>query len=194
MNTIPIAITPSDFDWPGGANIKTRSGLYIDLLNPQQDHLLLKDIAHALSHICRFGGHLPRHYSVAEHSIYVANQLWRTTGDHQFALAGLLHDATEAYLGDMVRPLKQAMPEYRNAEAIMAEAIEQRFMLTIGLDHPCVKVVDNELLAWEMAIFRDTEGLPGQNPLHVCSEFHRVFQMHANDDQRKVAWQGIWSV
>jgi hypothetical protein len=79
-----------------------------DLLDPQPSMIRIEDIAHALSMMCRFGGHLSQHYSVAQHSILVSRIV-----PQQFALEGLLHDAEEAYTGDMVSPLKRHNPVFR---------------------------------------------------------------------------------
>jgi hypothetical protein len=73
------------------------------------DSIAIEDIAHALSHICRFGGHCERHYSVAEHSLYVADILKSRGMPATGQLAGLLHDAHEAYCGDVPTPIKAAL-------------------------------------------------------------------------------------
>jgi len=73
----------------------------------------LHDIAHALSMTCRYGGMTKYHYSVAQHSCYIAEQVFRETRDPSLALDGLMHDAEEAYMGDMKTPLKNMMPEFR---------------------------------------------------------------------------------
>ena len=87
-------------------NLETYSGVVFDVLTPAGE-VRIDDIAHGLAHICRFGGQCERHYSVAEHSVLVHNLISRYYGCGPEAFAGLLHDAEEAYLGDMVRPLKQ---------------------------------------------------------------------------------------
>jgi hypothetical protein len=98
------------------------------------------DIAHALSLLCRYGGHVSRFYSVAEHCVLMS---YAVAPEH--ALWALLHDATEAYMGDMIRPLKAAMPAYQAAEDRLMVVICDRF----GLDHTCpveVKEADNRIL------------------------------------------------
>lgn len=84
--------------------ILTYTGRAFDLAAPRADLISTVDIAHSLSMICRFGGHPRRHYSVAQHSLLVAGIV---PPEHQ--LIALLHDATEAYVGDMVRPIKLMM-------------------------------------------------------------------------------------
>lgn len=84
--------------------ILTRSGRKFDLARPTADMVDPADIAHSLSMQCRFNGHTSRYYSVAQHSYLVADLV-----PAEDQLAGLLHDATEAYVGDLVRPLKEGM-------------------------------------------------------------------------------------
>ncbi len=105
------------------------------------------DIAHALSNICRFGGHCNQFYSVAQHSCHVSDVLG-AGGYPQWAFVGLMHDATEAYMGDMVRPLKYSLPEYQNAETALWHIIALAFDLPFVMPKQ-VKAVDNLLLMTE---------------------------------------------
>ncbi len=95
-------------------------------LDPLPEDIFIEDIAHALSLITRFGGHIPEPYSVAQHSLIVASY---SGPDTVLALCGLMHDAPEAYLGDMVAPLKRGMPEFRAAESRVWSAIAKRYDL-----------------------------------------------------------------
>lgn len=133
--------------------ILTRSGLKFDLARPTADMVDAADIAHSLSMQCRFNGHTNRYYSVAQHCYLVADLV---PAEHQ--LAALLHDATEAYVGDMVRPLKEGMRNYSNqmgVECLYEEterkvwiAICQRFNLDPALP-ASVKHADLAALATE---------------------------------------------
>ncbi|MEH6564614.1 MAG: phosphohydrolase [Halopseudomonas sp.] len=123
--------------------ILTHTGIKFDLLEPTADMIHPRDIAHALSQLCRFNGHTHKHYSVAEHSIRVAQIV-----PVQYQLVALLHDATEAYVGDMVRPLKQVMPEFRTVEKRIWQAICERFDLPEILP-TSVHAADMTLLATE---------------------------------------------
>jgi len=87
----------------------------------------LDDIAHALSLMCRFGGMTDFHYSVAQHSCYMAEEIWRETHDPVQALDGLMHDAEEYVMGDMKTPLKNMMPEFRAMSAKVDRAIRREF-------------------------------------------------------------------
>lgn len=104
--------------------ILTHSGRQFDLVNPTAAMISPNDIAHALANLCRFNGHTRNHYSVAQHSLLVSSLV---PAQHQ--LVALLHDATEAYIGDMTRPLKALMPQYRATEETIWQAICARFNL-----------------------------------------------------------------
>ncbi len=104
--------------------MQTYTGRAFYPLNPEPDNIDPEDIAHALSMLCRYGGHTRRFYSVAEHCVLMSHAV-----PLEHALWALLHDATEAYMSDLIAPLKAWMPEYRAAEARLMEAICERFRL-----------------------------------------------------------------
>lgn len=103
----------------------------------------IEEIAHALSNLCRFGGHCLEFYSVAQHSFLVSCHC-----PPHWGLEGLLHDAPEAYLGDAIRPLKRALPAYREIEARVWSSIAVRFGLGAKVS-ASVKEVDNRVLMTE---------------------------------------------
>lgn len=113
-------------------SIRTFTGKYVNPLNPDPDTICIEDIAHALSQICRFGGHLPYFYSVADHSLAVSYCL-----PDEHALAGLLHDASEAYLCDIPSPVKKQIPGYAEAEDRLMKVIAEKF----GFPWPVPEVV-----------------------------------------------------
>ena len=124
----------------------TYSGKQFWPLDPQPQDVCVRDIAHHLSLVCRFGGAVRTHYSVAQHSLIVADIL-----PPRLKLRGLLHDATEAYVGDMVRPLKRFMPDYREVENTVWAAIVARFALPdiTDEDEAQIKEADNIALVTE---------------------------------------------
>ncbi len=102
--------------------IQTYSGRQFWPLEPRAEDVAVEDIAHALSLLCRYGGHSSRFYSVAEHCVLVS---------HKCGLHGLLHDAAEAYLLDIPRPVKALMPEYKWAEERVIVAIYEALGVTL---------------------------------------------------------------
>lgn len=123
--------------------ILTRSGHRLDLLQPNPACIHPGDISQALSCIARFNGHTRHHYSVAQHSLLVASIV---PPEHQ--LVALLHDATEAYIGDMVRPLKALLPGYCEIEHELWLAICERFGIAPELPD-CIYEADMIALATE---------------------------------------------
>ena len=116
------------------------SGKRLELLHPTPDQICLGDIATGLSLECRFGNQLPTHYSVAQHSVLVAKMMERDELPERIQAAGLMHDASEAYLGDLPGPLK-VLPEfafYRNLEAAWQATILAKY----GLYGGAVKYAD----------------------------------------------------
>ncbi|MEN9628609.1 MAG: hypothetical protein RJA10_1836 [Pseudomonadota bacterium] len=105
-------------------DIQTAAGRYFDLLRPGDNDFGIEEIAHALSHICRFTGHTRQHYSVAQHSWLVS---WLVPAE--FALHGLLHDAAEAFVGDVSSPLKRQLPVYKVIECDIENTVLGRFGL-----------------------------------------------------------------
>lgn len=137
-----------------GGWMQTFTGRAFYPLDPRPEDIDPVDIAHALGHLCRYGGHVRTHYSVAQHCVLMseavspANALW-----------ALLHDATEAYVGDVIRPLKRALPAYVEIEDRLMDAICVRF----GLDPVMpaeVKDADNRILLNEG---RELLGPPAQS-------------------------------
>lgn len=119
----------ADEEWFVGEWMQTFTGAQFFPTHPKVENVNATDIAHALSLICRYGGHVDRFYSVAEHCVLLSRWLEAEGFDSEVQLVGLLHDATEAYVGDMVRPLKKQLVEYREAEDKVQRVIWQKFNL-----------------------------------------------------------------
>lgn len=126
-----------------GGWMATQSGKAFWPLDPRPEDICIEDIAHALSMICRFGGHVSRFYSVAEHSVFVS-----TIVPQEHALTALMHDATEAYMSDLIMPIKECMPGYKDAEDRLWRVIAVKFGLPNEMP-PCVKQADISMLLAE---------------------------------------------
>lgn len=129
--------------------ILTNSGIQFDLENPTPDMVCIEDIAHALSQMCRFNGHTDRFYSVAEHSLNVCGVV-----EGKFKLDALLHDATEAYIPDVTRPLKHMLPIFSDVESKIAAVISEKFGILFPTPKE-VKEADARMLKTEkLALFK----------------------------------------
>lgn len=117
----------------------------MNVFEPTEEMIRIEDIAHALSMQCRFGGHLPKFYSVAQHSVHCCEEVSEV---HQ--LAALLHDASEAYLVDIPSPVKSGLANYKQLEDRLMKVIAKKFGFDYPL-HPDVKIVDESMLhaEWE---------------------------------------------
>lgn len=123
--------------------IGTLTGKRVDLVEPWSEQITIDDIALGLSRMPRFAGQTSQFYSVAQHSVLVAHYV-----PHHLRLQALLHDATEAYLSDLPRPVKSLCPMYRNLEVELWKVIAERFHLPEVL-RPEVKQADDVLLVTE---------------------------------------------
>lgn len=175
--------------------IQTFSGREFNLLKPCVTSIDIDDIAHALSHLCRYTGHVSDFYSVAQHSVLVSNIV-----PIEDAMWGLLHDAPEAYIGDVSSPLKQLLQDYRYIETGVTEQICIKFDLPLK-EPPSVKSADMIALAtekrdlmpggWEwgylhgvLAMERRIEPMPPQ--VARAAFLHRYHELLAVQRQAKI--------
>ena len=133
-----------------GPTILLRSGRYFDFERPQDAYFTVEDIAGALAKICRFTGQTNQFYSVAEHSVLVSRLVSR-----EDAFAGLMHDAAEAFLGDVSSPLKALLPDYLIVERRVEAAIFERFQIPLPLPES-VKRADRAMLGLEQRQLMNT--------------------------------------
>lgn len=140
-----------------GAPIGTFTGRLVYPLSPTTDVIAIEDIAHHLSLVNRFGGATKEPYSVAQHSVLVS-----LCCDPADALHGLLHDASEAYLGDLITPLKQLglLRAYRVIEAQLQAVIYSRFNLQFETP-ASVKLMDERMAITEAQDLFEADAVPG---------------------------------
>ena len=138
-------------------------------MDPRADEVFIEDIAHSLSMQCRYAGHCLRYYTVAEHSVLMARHL-RSEGV-DIALWALLHDASEAYLVDVPRPVKPYLNGYKAAENQVMAAVCQRFGLHWVMP-PAVHEADERIIADELVnlVPMDWHG-KHRNPLGVKLQY-----------------------
>lgn len=135
--------------------IRTFSGAYIDVFFPDPSQIIIGDIAWGLSHTARFGGHTKGFLSVAQHSCQVADMV-----PPEYQLCALLHDASEAYIGDIPAPIKKKLPHYK--------AMENSLMMTIA------EVFGFQ---WPMpSIIKQADRVQLENEFDACMMDNRPYQ------------------
>lgn len=164
---IPVAPVTDDANWHRGDWMQTYTGKKFFPMAPDASAIDIVDIAHALSMQCRYNGHTTRFYSVAEHCVYVSIAVERAGGSTEDQLWGLLHDAGEAYVGDMVRPLKVHMPAFRDVEDVILSVIAQRFNLPAEIPASVHEADTRMLLDEKMALLAHTGEPWSQETTHT---------------------------
>lgn len=134
------------------SNMNTFTGKKFDPLNMTTEDVSLMDIAHALSLMCRGGGHLKHFYSVGQHSINCMKEAKARNYPERIQLACLLHDASEAYIADIIRPVKVHLPDYYKIEDEITNCIFKKFGLSYLSEEEAAawKQIDDEILDHEL--------------------------------------------
>lgn len=158
-------------DW-----MQTYTGHAFWPLDPHPEDIHLADIAHSLAHICRYNGHCDRFYSVAEHCLLMAEAaITRFPGIDSLHIWqwALMHDAAEAYVADVPRPLKRFLNGYAEIERRVEAAIAARFKLPYPIPD-AVKALDTAILLDEQAQLMKAPPMPWSieaEPLGVTLKF-----------------------
>jgi 5'-deoxynucleotidase YfbR-like HD superfamily hydrolase len=141
------------FDAPKNC-IRTNSGLYINVFEPKSEMINIEDIAHALASLPRFGGHLNKHYSVAQHCVRCCEM----AEGFEDKKAALLHDASEAYMLDIPTPIKSMLPDYKKYEGNLMMFIANHFDFEYPLNEK-VHTIDRDMLVyeWENLVVNESE-------------------------------------
>ena len=139
------------------SEILTHTRVMFDPVHPDPEKIHIGDIAHALSMLCRANGHFPTFYSVGQHSINCMQEAAARGYSRQVQLASLLHDASEAYLADVTRPVKKELPRYLEIEAPLQETIWEKFLgrLLTKEENAQVFAVDDAILYYEFLHLMD---------------------------------------
>lgn len=133
--------------------ITTYSGKSFDITHPDPASICIEDIAHALSLICRGNGHVTTFYSVGQHCLQCAKEAKARQLPDRLVLAALLHDATECYMSDVPRPMKQLMPIYRQTEKGLLDLIYEKFLgqPLNEAETRLLKGIDDDFLWYDLA-------------------------------------------
>ena len=164
--------------------IHTVSGRRIDPCAPGKEALCIEDIAHALSLICRAGGHFPQFYSVCQHSVACAHEAAARRYSQRVQLLCLLHDGSEAYLAAITRPVKAQLPQYFTYEAQLQSLIYETFAGAVPTDaeQSQINAVDDAMLRAEFLHFLNVDLLPQTPHLQSAPVFDFVpFETAANN-------------
>lgn len=170
--------------------IKTYTGVMVDPINASERDIFIEDIAHALSMLCRANGHFPHFFSVAQHSVNCAKEAKARGYSDRVQLGCLLHDASEAYLSDITRPVKPYLKGYLDIEARLQKVVFDKW-ITPALSEEERKLVfeiDDAILYYEFVELMN-ERLTAEAPIlmsdptfdfvdfsKVEGEFLRIFE------------------
>jgi len=134
--------------------ITTFTKIHLDPLNPAKEKLDIRDIAHALSLMVRANGHFPKFYSVGQHCIHCCEEAAARGYTAREQLACLLHDASEAYLADITRPVKKYLDSYRQIEKKVQDCIFEKYLGVLSeKEKECWQRLDDTLLYYEFDYF-----------------------------------------
>ena len=156
--------------------ITTYTGTMVDPLNPKPDQIDSRDIAHALSMLCRANGHFKTFYSVGQHCVNCMQEAAARGYSRKVQLACLLHDASEAYLSDITRPVKQELPQYLEIEKPLQEAILNKYLAEPLTQEEWKQVqdIDDAMLYHEFLALIDSRLAAAEPVLHSKPEFNFV--------------------
>jgi predicted HD phosphohydrolase len=163
-----------------GNTMRLLSGKYFDLANPRPEDFTFFDIAGPLAKICRFGGQIDYFYSVAEHLWHCTYLAEKDGLPIETQQAILLHDAAEAFIGDVIKPLKIMFSEYKKIELDVEWAISQKFAIDFAREEQAIKKIDHEMLIAERRhlFSKDDVEWEGENEVRKVEVQFRKWDHH----------------
>ena len=163
--------------------IKTLSGKHFNLFDPTPEMIDIRDIATALSNKGHFSGLTPSYFSIAQHCVMVCDEFafWDFFIDPKLKLLALLHDAAEAYIGDMIKPLKVRIPQFSEVEENIMKVICAKYGLDYSSLH-LVKTTDLFVQEVEYNAFYNNGRITYMNPKQAKIEFLDRFKIYYNED------------
>lgn len=141
-----------------GVDVENKRGAFMSVytggkfypLDPRPEEIHIEDIAHALSHQNRFNGHLRWPYTVAQHSVLCAKQARLRGESEEVQLYALLHDAAEAYIGDVIRPVKYYLEKYKEVEDKIMKTVARKYGFSMNKKNTAIiKTIDNLMCSAE---------------------------------------------
>lgn len=155
-------------------HITTANRIHFKPLEPQKEKIMIEDIAHALSLMTRANGHFPEFYSVAQHSIGCYKEAVAEGLGARTAYAALLHDASEAYIADITRPVKKELKEYLAIEKKLQNTIYERFLgsLPSETEREAVAKIDDAMLYHEFYHYMGEKIFPCEPVLLTVPDFY----------------------
>ena len=163
--------------------IKTLSGKHFNLFEPTIEMIDIRDIAAGLSNKGHFSGLTPSYFSIAQHCVMVCDEFafWDFFIDPKLKLLALLHDAAEAYIGDMIKPLKVRIPQFAEVEENIMKAICAKYEMDYSSLH-LIKATDLFIQEVEYNAFYNNGRITYMNPEKAKIEFLDRFKIYYNGD------------
>ncbi len=174
--------------------ITTYTEKKIDPLQPDVDLFDVRDYAHALSLTCRGNGHVKQFLSVGQHCVWCAKEAAARGYSKRVILACLLHDASEAYMSDVPRPLKEILPEYVAAEEKLLNLIYTKFLGSTLTEEEqiLVKKVDDDLLYFDLRELLGFQDLGEEPELKITLDY--TLRPFAEVEQEYLALYEQWKL
>lgn len=170
--------------------ITTYKKRHLAVTEPAAEDIIIEDIAHALSMMTRANGHFPEFYSVAQHCIHCYEEARARNYSDRVCFACLLHDASEAYLADITRPVKKYLPQYLNFEKVLQDVIYLKFMgsLPTEEEREQVSIIDDTLLYYEFEHYMGERLLEHAPIIKTKPRFKTISFIQVEENYRNLSY------